>query len=153
MKLLHRLIPTNKCLCTCKIIDDSSCTFCNEDEETISHLFWNCDKVQRFWSTFSETLCGRCRQYDSLELTKELVLFGTEKNVKTDKVIDLFILFGKYYIFKCKIQKTAPTVAVFLTSLRQRYVTEKYSSYIRNRSAEFNQEWSPYIDLFSDADL
>jgi hypothetical protein len=31
-----------------KVKDNAFCTFCQEDEETIEHLFWNCEIVQAF---------------------------------------------------------------------------------------------------------
>jgi hypothetical protein len=31
-----------------KVNDNAFCTFCQEDEETIEHLFWSCEMVQTF---------------------------------------------------------------------------------------------------------
>ena len=31
-----------------KLIGDSKCTFCNKTDETIGHLLWECECVERF---------------------------------------------------------------------------------------------------------
>ena len=38
----HRILPTNHLLNKMNISDDPKCTFCGEENETISHLLWNC---------------------------------------------------------------------------------------------------------------
>jgi hypothetical protein len=41
-------IGTNTFLYKIKVKDNVFCTFCQEDEETIEHLFWNYEIVQAF---------------------------------------------------------------------------------------------------------
>jgi hypothetical protein len=36
-------VNVNKLLYKIKVKDNAFCTFCQEDEETIEHLFWNCE--------------------------------------------------------------------------------------------------------------
>jgi hypothetical protein len=42
------ILGTNKFLYKIKVKDNAFCTFCQEDEETIEHLFWNCEILQAF---------------------------------------------------------------------------------------------------------
>jgi hypothetical protein len=30
-----------------KIIDDANCNFCQKENETIEHIFWGCENVQK----------------------------------------------------------------------------------------------------------
>ena len=61
-----------------------------------------------------------------MELNMPLILFGLDQNVQTDKRFDLIILMGKFHIFKSKLQKGKPNVNIFIHSLKQRAVIEKY---------------------------
>ena len=58
-KILLRIIPTNKYLKLCKITDNDNCYFCDNDIETIEHLFYFCPIVKAFWDKLAEkTLFG-----------------------------------------------------------------------------------------------
>ena len=71
----------------------------------------------------------------------------SKKNVVTDRLIDLIILLAKYYIFLCKLQGSTPITKIFIKSLKQRYIVEKYASLACNRNHSFNLEWLPYLKL------
>ena len=45
-KYLHRIIATNKYLFKCKLSNSNLCDFCDENIETIEHLFWECKYIQ-----------------------------------------------------------------------------------------------------------
>ena len=49
-RLVNNAITTNIQLKYYKIRDNDSCTFCNGDRETISHLFIHCKFVQPLWN-------------------------------------------------------------------------------------------------------
>ena len=42
LRLLYRILPTYRYLKLMNIKDDDTCKFCNEQRETIEHLFWDC---------------------------------------------------------------------------------------------------------------
>lgn len=48
-KITQRCLVTNINLFYYGIKDTKNCTFCNNHNETIIHLFWECHVVQRFW--------------------------------------------------------------------------------------------------------
>ena len=47
--LLHRRIPTNKFAHRIGIADSPNCSLCKKHEETIVHLFYECEYVKHFW--------------------------------------------------------------------------------------------------------
>ena len=49
IKLLHRKIATNDCLYKIGISLTDICTFCEQNKESLIHLFWECEFVQTFW--------------------------------------------------------------------------------------------------------
>ena len=78
--------------------------------------------MQSFWSDVS-ALISRDIQ---VELNMPLILFGLDQKVQTDRRFDLIILMAKFHIFKSKLQKGKPNVNIFIHSLKQRAVIEKY---------------------------
>ena len=48
-KLLHRRIATNEFLTKIGVRDNPNCSFCNEEQEKLFHLFWSCPKVLSFF--------------------------------------------------------------------------------------------------------
>ena len=49
LRILHRILPTRRYLHICNITDSPICLFCRNHEETLCHLFWECQFVQKFW--------------------------------------------------------------------------------------------------------
>ena len=49
-KILHRILPTNQFLFKIKYLDTSKCSLCQECDETLYHIFWECSKVKKLWS-------------------------------------------------------------------------------------------------------
>lgn len=72
-KFLHRVIPTNTFLFKIHVKDSKSCSFCNVEDETIEHLFFDCPCTYQFWRVFFECLK---RYFNNIELNKKNVLLG-----------------------------------------------------------------------------
>ena len=47
-RINHKILATNTFFHKIKITNDPKCTFCAEADETIEHLLWECDYVQKF---------------------------------------------------------------------------------------------------------
>ena len=45
-KYLIRILPSNRFLLKCKLVNSSLCDFCAMHEETIIHLFWECSGIK-----------------------------------------------------------------------------------------------------------
>ena len=85
LRILHRILPTNKYLCMCRIVESACCSFRKQEEETISHLFWHCNIVQVFWAKLKTTLNESCEKNFERIFIETLVLFGVKENVAADK--------------------------------------------------------------------
>ncbi len=48
LKILHKIYPTNMLLSKCMDIG-KECSFCNSGEESLCHMFVDCQSVQSFW--------------------------------------------------------------------------------------------------------
>jgi len=148
-KIVYRFFPTNRFLHIRKIKNSPLCTFCNEENETICHLLWDCPFTTSFWKNIIEQLRYKCVHCNNLEFSKELVILGCKLNTRTDKVLDLIILLAKFHIYKCKINNLIPNITHFLNSLKQRYEIEKYCCKINGNYHQFEEIWLPYKNLCS----
>eukprot|EP00745_Piridium_sociabile_P034116 TRINITY_DN58622_c0_g1_i1.p1 TRINITY_DN58622_c0_g1~~TRINITY_DN58622_c0_g1_i1.p1 ORF type:complete len:136 (-),score=2.62 TRINITY_DN58622_c0_g1_i1:38-445(-) len=61
LRLLHRLIPTQRFLFICKLSESSLCNLCDTEEQTLIHLFWKCELVQNFWNRLLSWLNNHCQ--------------------------------------------------------------------------------------------
>lgn len=126
LRLIYRALPTNRYLFLRKIIESANCSICGNDEETVRHLMWHCQHVNKFWQDLQELIVTRCSHVTSFRFSELLVLFGVQENMYTDKALDFIILLAKFYIYKCKWNFSRPTVKIFLNFLKYRYRMEKY---------------------------
>ncbi len=89
---------------------DTSCSFCDDPNETDMHIFWDCPHTQTFWVEFSNIINRNVLQGFSL-LFKD-VLFGFF-NIQKDKIneyffINLLLLLAKFHIHRSKFTHQNP---------------------------------------------
>lgn len=80
---------------------NSKCTFWHIEKETIQHLFWHCTVTHIFVKEFESDLNKNCATAKDLHLNEQLVIFGCDKNIKTDDVFDLLLRCISIHV-KCK---------------------------------------------------
>ena len=146
-RIIHRILPTRRFLFLSKVVESEECALCGQSEETIEHLFWDCNVSKTFWDDLLTLLKDKCHHCQNLNLTKRLILFNVEVNVVTDDVVDLLLLLAKYYIYICKWNESRPDVTAFIRMFKSRYNIEKYVNAVRDRTVQFNQMWMPYKRL------
>ena len=150
LRLLYRILPTNRLLYIKNIKENSVCNFCNHDEQTIYHLFWECPNVQQFWNDVNQNFIVKLPHAQSFRFSDELILFGTKDNVYTDKPIDLLILTAKYYIYANKMADTILNTDIFLKRFKQRYILEQAHSLSHDTNSQFRINWAPYITVLDE---
>ena len=97
------------------IVHTSKCTFCNDCDETMSHLMFHCTHSLSFWKEVVDWL--KVFQIYLDTLNEFSVLFGLF-NINHFKLINHIILIGKQAIYTCRTRKIKPTINVFLVRLR-----------------------------------
>ena len=144
MRLLYRILPTNRLLYIKHIKDNGFCNFCNVEEQNLDHLFWDCPFVELFWKYLYTNFVEKLPHAQALKFSKELIIFGIQNNVVTDKPMDLFILCAKYHIYSYKMSDRVPDAYIFLKSFKIRYSLEKFYHTNNNCEHNFDQLWAPY---------
>ena len=148
MRIVHRIIATNVVLKEMGIMESYNCSFCNEEKDSIEHMFWRCTQIKEFWKNLQEVIKRKCSIANNLTLNENITLFGTEKNFKTDAVFDLIILIAKQYIFSSKMNKCKPSITAFIKVLKIRHDIEKYIAATQMNLPKFYDSWFTYELLF-----
>ena len=95
-KILHFILVTKEKLLQWGLAQDDIklCTFCEEEIETLPHIFVECEVIKLFWSTMYQWIYQKTHIHFILS-TKEILL-GTEN--KNSVIINVLIILAKYYI-------------------------------------------------------
>ena len=113
-KILFRFIGTNKLLYKMKKVNSPRCIFCELYEESIEHLFFECTVVKNFWLNLVSEY--NSRSDIEWKLTCKDVIFGYNVENRHQEeiiVINITILYAKYFIYLCKLQSRPPLLRNF----------------------------------------
>jgi len=114
------ILPTNTLLVKYKIKDNSLCDLCNNNEETISHLFWECTKTQILWHNLTEFLKTKNITFEITRLEALLgITNGTHCYIK-----NLLTILMKRFIYLMKLNKRNPSFTIFLNYIKERMKIE-----------------------------
>ena len=145
-KILLRIIPTNKYLKVCNIIDYDSCYFCHSEVETIEHLFYLCPIVKELWINLAENM----KPY--LDITPFLkpqnVLLGCLQIEHKMCINHIFNIVKRYiYSTKCNEKKLCPQY--LLRIIKQHYLIERNLVQMYDKSVEiFTKKWRQIEPIF-----
>ena len=136
-KTLHRILATNKKLFQYKIIDTPLCSYCGMEEETIQHIFCECDLATSIWHEITGWLKKQGRSIEYLRDSQ--IILG---DPKLDPVINRIILTTKIAIFKNK-EKSPPKINQIIAMLRSQFTIEKFNAEKTNKLKFFRGFWAP----------
>ena len=113
-KLLHRRLATNIFLTKINLKDNEQCTFCQNDRETLIHLFWTCDVSSLFWQGFKQWGIIRGELPNIINLSPSLIL-GLKPN--KNKSINFYFLIARFFNWTCEMRNISPKIENFFPFL------------------------------------
>lgn len=124
-KILHNIYPTKDFLKKKFSSNfDTKCIFCQNDTETLLHLFWSCNYTQQFWKYIGLFISNKIVK----GLSPKIVIFGFfEGDLNACFIINLILYLCRFYIHKCKFSNCKPIFIVFLQELKQYLKTILFS--------------------------
>ena len=118
------------------------CSYCGDMPETISHLYFDCAKVQDFWFE----ICGWLSSLTiNFPLNINYVLFGYDKE-PFDSKINYIMLVAKKYIWTNKFKSTPLSFIAFQSIFKQK-LSELKDMYDYVGKCELFDHWLPLYDL------
>ena len=146
-KLINRILATNTFLTKIGIKDDNTCSFCRENNETLVHLFYDCQYVSQFWQTLKTYIKTKCPNTGDYELSKEEVLLRVIDPKKIDETLNFIFLVAKRYIYTFRYNNLSLNIQNFQNTLAFHYNVETYIQYSSCNWHKFNSRWASYQTL------
>ena len=96
-KVIHNVSPTRATLFRDGLLDNASCNFCNDKEQTLNHLLINCASVVGFWTSF--LVWWNTKTNENLIINPSHILYGWHERTKHWRILNYCLLIAKYHIF------------------------------------------------------
>ena len=132
-RLLLCKLPTNVDLYTWKKRQDNLCSFCNDEPETLEHMFIKCKFVKRIWNYL------KWRNVMNVPDLKTVVF--NHFSSKVYHISNLIALILKQYIYRKRCQGKKPSLTEFQFTIKNWYHVEKFISNTKNKSKQFHKRW------------
>ena len=118
VKTLHSLTEVSACQFSVRNSSpkklNEQCTFCQNDTETLIHLFWTCSVSTLFWQDFKQWAVNRGELSNTINLMAYLVV-GLNPN--KNKRQDFYFLIARFFLWVCKTCNTFPKIENFFLFL------------------------------------
>jgi hypothetical protein len=134
-RFLHRAVKTNTFAALVGATDSALCSFCHITDETLLHLFWDCNITKRFWSDLFNFIFEEYRV--RILFSKKDVLLCCEVNL-----FNLLFIVAKHYIYTCKCLSTIPDIQSYVRIINN---VRKMEEDIANRQGNIqlhNLKWN-----------
>ena len=95
-KILFNIIATNEYLVRVKISNKNICNLCEQAEQTICHLFSECNPVQSFWNQIREWIKSKIGI--TVTLTKVMKILGDCVMDEILRLLKFILLLSRMYI-------------------------------------------------------
>lgn len=118
-KIINNIYPVGHLLKRRFKFEVDPCTFCNQEEETVCHLFYECRYSQDFWKDV--------RNWINLKLSipplevSHILLYMDNLASSSSMVLNIVLLLAKYHIHCCKWRGNTPSFPCFLNEFKMYY--------------------------------
>ncbi len=118
--------------------------FCQRENETIKHLFWDCNVIQPFIHEFTTWVVDKCNSIEHLDLNCSSFMFGT---TKYGLMFNKILMKTKQYIYKCKMRERIPYLNALKFEIRHLFEIEKSIALKQSKLEKLNSLWEPLMYL------
>jgi hypothetical protein len=122
-RIVHRILGTKSLLYKMKIVNDNLCSFCKKHEETLTHLFWECEHIQPIINYIKYSMNLNNINFPNISCQDVLLGICSEKMTP----INILFLEMKRYVFICKKHSKIPTVPGLKNSFQLAWEIQKHT--------------------------
>ena len=137
-KILHLVLATNSKLFIYKIFESPLCSFCNSENESILHLFCECDLTTGNWQDIIDWLNSQGFNFEYFS-DSQIIL----DDPRLDAVVNRILLTTKIAIFQNKEKSKPPTLIQILAMLKSQFKIEKFNAEKTGKRKFFRVFWAP----------
>ena len=142
---LNRFYPCGYMLNIWKINSDNKCKICSKID-TLEHYFTECIGVQMLWQAVKIWFTYHFEvriNFRPLDIIFRIPNFGNNNELN---VLNFVILFAKFFIKQCKLNKNHVNFPAFINKLKERMATERYIHVLNDTLIEFATKWETFFD-------
>lgn len=131
-------------------MNNSRCTFCKTEVESIEHLLWNCEVVQEFLENVE---CWFLSNGVSVPFSTVNFIFGNTSKLLKGDPFNIIVLNIKQYIYNARYNDKVLSLPSVKEKLKYMYVTEKMLAVQNKYVTQFNKNWNMYERLLTTWDV
>ncbi|XP_021762520.1 uncharacterized protein LOC110727234 [Chenopodium quinoa] len=152
-------LPVRSLLKFRHLTEDALCPWCEREEETWKHAFFNCDRVKELWS---ELECSELLKFDKMDSACNLI--ESWRDIRAEKkVLGIYLMWGIWLDRNVRVfqGKSTPNSVLIARVQRWKEENEKYNKAIYSTPAvapcSSSKVWIPplpgWVKINSDASL
>ena len=134
-RLLVFAIITNVHMFYYKIRENKLCTFCNNYDETIKHLFFECKKVELIWRKISQLI------NKGIDLRYETIVFNSVTQ-RDNAVENCILLITKHYIYRSRCLNERLSYEACKKYIKEYHDIEEQIAYQKDKHQLHALKWS-----------
>ena len=146
-KIINRILGTRSLLYKISITDNYYCPFCKEYEETIEHLFYECDETNLLWKTLYQWIFTMINV--RIIPVKIDILLGLTQPCLNAIPINTINMITKSYIFHCSKNNLRLNIFQLQKRLKTAYQMIEFISIKNNNLNNYNFTWIKFKPLFN----
>ena len=130
-KIISAIYPVNDFLNKRFKFEVDLCAFCDAEEETTAHLFFECSHTQSFWT---DVRCWLSLKIDGIPSPNyiDFIYYLDNLDSNVSDCVNLVFMLGKYHIHCSKWCGSSPNFIVFMSSFTKYFQSLKL---IKNKKA------------------
>ena len=140
-RFIHRILPTNEFLFKIGILENSKCSFCNEEIETMKHLMWKCKHVASFWREVTHWLRDLNIILNITYMKICLGIYDTDYST----FVNMLLILAKKYIYRCRVQETKVYFLDFKDWIFFIEKVEKHIAIKKDKQSFHIKKWDPLM--------
>ena len=140
IKINHNILYTNYQLFKWGIVENENCTFCNQQTETLVHIFCKCAKIQNLWLNI---VIQFGNIFDRKPSETEILLGMKYIDTVTPKLrmANHILLLAKHFIYSCRGKNNQPVFQNFVNCLKEKERLEYYIAKRNNKLQIHEEKW------------
>ena len=144
-RIVNRILGTRSLLHKMSITDNKFCSFCKEHEETLMHLFYDCNYVLTLWNTLYDWIFN-ITDIRIIPDKKEIIL-GYLQIYPNPIPINTINLITKSYIFYCSKNNINLNIFHLQSRIKTTIETMEFLANKNNQLEKFNRIWRSFYAL------
>ena len=142
-RFINRILATKSFLHKINITDSPLCEMCNQEVETIEHVFLYCTKTESFWTKFVDLIHRKTN--NRIYLDNKIKIFGVTLK---ERMFNMLLIMAKKFIYSCKIRKIDLDIKSFIAEVKNVYSIEQYYFRKNMKTDEFKKRWAGWKHMW-----